>query len=57
MITSEQIRAARKAAGLTQKQAAELLGLAMVTWKFYENGRLNMPARNFELFLIKTGQV
>lgn len=55
MPTIEQIKKARKEAGLTQKEAAELLGVAHITWRQYESGARNMPKINYELFCIKAG--
>lgn len=53
--TAEQVKAARKAAGLTQEEAAELAGLgSRVRWLEYEHGVRKMPAYRFELFKLKT---
>jgi len=41
MTTGERIRAARKKAGLTQKQLSELTGIAEPTIRRYELGKLN----------------
>ncbi|TQE91139.1 MAG: helix-turn-helix domain-containing protein [Spiribacter salinus] len=51
-----EIRAARLAAGLTQRQAGELIGGTLRTWQDWEYGRRNMPSAKWELFVIKTGQ-
>jgi len=48
------IRAARKAAGLTQSEAAALVHAKMRTWQDWEGGRRKMPLAAWELFLIKT---
>lgn len=48
------LRAARKAAKLTQDQAAELVGIKRATWAAWEAGH-NKPGRAaWELFLFKT---
>lgn len=50
------IRAARKAARLTQAQAAELVSVALSTWGKWEAGTHRMPQATFEMFLIKAQQ-
>lgn len=45
---------ARKAAGLTQTQAAELIHSALRTWQQWEAGHRDMHPGLWELFLIKT---
>lgn len=59
--TPDEIREARNKAGLTQKQAAHLVGLKNFnSWKFYEanpstNKRTNRISKGiWELFLLKT---
>lgn len=63
--TSEQVRQARVAAGLTQTQAAQLTSPAQVkpyaTWQGYEVDETNprhraIPLATWELFLLLTGQ-
>lgn len=63
--TASEIRAARKAAGLTQDQAAALISTAPTarirTWASYEQiagarPRRSIPLAIWELFLLKTGQ-
>jgi DNA-binding transcriptional regulator YiaG len=55
--TPEAILAARKAAGLSQAQAAAVVHRPSYrTWQDWERGRVKMPADAWELFLIKTGQ-
>ena len=66
--TSDQLKAARLAAGLSQNQAAELMGyplqpgsrggLQSRTWQAFESASddRNMPAPVFALFLLLTGQ-
>lgn len=54
--TPEQIKNARLAAQMTQKQAAETIGVNLATWQKYEYGISSMHSAFFELFLLKTGQ-
>lgn len=55
--TAEAVKAARLEAGLTQAQAAELLGLGHVMrWSEYERGVYGMDVARFALFLLATGQ-
>jgi transcriptional regulator with XRE-family HTH domain len=51
--TAEQVRAARKAAGLTQEAAADLIGTSRRSWQEWESGRTPMRAGLWELFRIK----
>ena len=44
MLNSSQIRSAREQAGLTQAQAAALLGVDRVTWTRWETGALPPPS-------------
>ena len=54
--TPEQVLEAREAAGLTQKQAAELVHrVAAKRWSEWERGTTHMQADAWELFLLKTG--
>lgn len=55
---SREVTFARKAAGLTQKQAGELVHLAdpIKRWSEYECGERFIDVARWELFLIKTGQ-
>lgn len=55
--TKEQIRAARKAAGLTQEAAGAMVHHARRTWQDWELGHRAMDPAVFELFQIKTGQI
>ena len=52
--TKEQIQQARKDAGLTQVQAAELVYSTRRTWQDWEYGVSPMHPAIWELFLIKT---
>lgn len=54
--TPEQIKQSRLNAGLTQKQAAEVIYKKVLAWQRYESGDRAMDAAYWELFLIKTGQ-
>lgn len=51
--TPEQIKQARKDAGLTQAQAAELIYKNIRTWQQWEAGDRQMDAAFWELFNIK----
>ena len=54
MQTPETISTARKAAGLTQREAAELVHLGTPgRWAEYENGTRNIDAARWELFRLK----
>lgn len=44
------IKAARVAAGLTQEQAARVIGATRRAWQEWEAGRRNMPCAKWELF-------
>lgn len=57
-----EIRQARKAAGLTQTQAGELIHSTCRAWQKWEaeqgsNDHCGMPLANWELFLIKAGKI
>ena len=54
--TPAQVKQARANAGLTQKQAAEVIYKKILAWQRYESGDREMDAALYELFLIKTGQ-
>ena len=55
--TPETITDVRVDAGLTQCQAAEMIGLAhAVCWSEFEAGRCPMDPARWELFLIKVGR-
>lgn len=54
--TPKEIKALRTKAGLTQRQCAQLLGKTTRAWQYWEAGKRPMPASDFELFKIKTGQ-
>ena len=55
--TPEQIKQARKDAGLTQTQAAALIHKTCRCWQQYEAGDRKMDYALYELFLIKTGKI
>jgi transcriptional regulator with XRE-family HTH domain len=52
--TTEEIRAARKAAGLTQAAAAALVGVNDRGWRRYEAGDVKMPVFKYDLFIERT---
>lgn len=55
--TPQQIETARRNASLTQKQAADLVGVKLITWQRWEGKtarKTAIPAGLWELFLIKT---
>lgn len=52
--TPEQVRKARIAAGLTQKQAAELIYCTRAAWQHWEYGVRKMSRLEYEAFLEKT---
>lgn len=54
--TPQDVLAARKAAGLTQEQAAQLLWSHNRVWRMYESGNRSLSVPLWELFLIKTDQ-
>ena len=54
--TPQDVLAARKAAGLTQEQAAQMLWSHNRAWRMYESGNRALSAPLWELFLLKTGQ-
>jgi DNA-binding XRE family transcriptional regulator len=55
--TKQQIIQTRKDAGLTQTQAAELIGAKLRTWQDWEGEQRNMPAAKFELFELKVKNI
>lgn len=52
--TPEQIKQARKDAGLTQTQAADLIYKSCRAWQQYEKGDREMDKALIELFTLKT---
>lgn len=55
--TPKAVTVARKSAGLTQAQAAELVGLGdKARWAEYERGARAPDAPRWALFLLATGQ-
>lgn len=55
--TPQVVLAARQAAGLSQAQAAELVGLSdKARWSEYERGSRSPDAARWALFLLATGQ-
>lgn len=55
--TPADVKSARVAAGLTQKQAAAVIHKTLLAWQRYESGDRAMDAAYYELFLIKTRQI
>jgi len=54
--TPEEIKQARKDAGLTQTQAAALIDKTLSAWQRWEYGQRRMDTALFELFNIKIGK-
>ncbi len=54
--TPEQIKAAREKAGLTQKDAADLIGYTRRAWQQWEAGDRGMRRALFELFVERIKQ-
>ncbi|MDR2869460.1 MAG: helix-turn-helix domain-containing protein [Deferribacteraceae bacterium] len=54
--TADQVKAARKAAKLTQEKAAKLVNATLRSWQKWEGNEREMHAAFWELFLIKSGQ-
>lgn len=55
MPTKDQIRLARTQAGLTQQQAADLLGVPRNTWARYEMGIRSLTASEWALWKHRAG--
>jgi len=55
--TPEQIKQARKEAGLTQTQAAALIDMKRRTWQHWETGDRNMHPALWEMWNIKLKEV
>lgn len=51
--TAQQVLDARKAAGMTQEQAAACVYVTVRSWQGWEWGEVQMPAAKWELFQIK----
>jgi DNA-binding transcriptional regulator YiaG len=54
-ISPQKIKKARHKLGLTQPEAASVIGAAKRTWQDWESGQRNMPEAKWELFILKTG--
>jgi DNA-binding XRE family transcriptional regulator len=54
--TADVVRPARKAAGLSQTAAADLISVSLRAWQAYEAGDRAMPLAAWELFLLRTDQ-
>ena len=55
--TPEQVRGARKLAGLTQAEAATLVHVTDRQWRNWEAGAGGMPLAKWELFAIKVASL
>lgn len=53
-VSAEAIKDARHRAGLTQKEAGELVFVARRTWQDWECGTSAIPGAAWQLFQIKT---
>lgn len=54
---TEQVKAARTAAGHTQDQAADVIYKGLRTWQQWESGDRKMDPALYELYMIKTKQL
>ena len=50
--SAAEARAARKKAGLTQQQSADLIGVNIRSWQRWESGEHEMPLGLLEAFLL-----
>ncbi|MGB0360462.1 MAG: helix-turn-helix domain-containing protein [Endozoicomonas sp.] len=50
--TPQQIKKVRQDAGLSQQKAAELLGVSLRTWGYWEAGEYRMRSQSWRLFNI-----
>lgn len=55
--TADEVRSARIDTKLTQQAAAELCMTQPNTWARYEQGRIQMPAPVWELFIMKVAEL
>jgi len=55
--TPVEVKAARDAAGLTQKAAAAVVYTKLNAWQRWESGDREMHPAFFEFFKIKTGKI
>jgi DNA-binding transcriptional regulator YiaG len=54
MPSPTEVKDARHRAGLTQSQAAALVGVSLRSWQYWEEGGRQMQSSKWELFQIKT---
>lgn len=54
-ITADEVKSARKAAGLTQAEAAKLIHSDQSSWSLWESGKRKIHKSNYELFCLKSG--
>ena len=47
------VREARKSAGLTQGQAADMVAISIQAWQNYEYGKTPIPLATWQLFKVK----
>lgn len=55
--TPQQVKDARKAAGMSQELAARTIYASARAWQDWEGGQRRMPGGMLELFRLKTGQL
>ena len=55
--TPQQVRDARKSAGMSQEAAALTIYASARAWQDWEGGQRRMPGGMLELFRLKTGQL
>jgi DNA-binding transcriptional regulator YiaG len=53
-ISSEEVKAARARVGLTQRDAAAIIGYTRRAWQEWEGNKRNMRLALYELFLERT---
>lgn len=52
MPSANEVKQARQRAGLTQQEAADLVGISVHAWRHYEHSIRNMPVPTWTLFNI-----
>jgi len=50
MPLGKRLKLRRAAAGLTQRESADLLGVSLSTFRFYEYDRIEMPVQRFDRY-------
>ena len=56
MPSHTEVKDARIRAGLTQSQAAALVGVSLRSWQYWEDGGRKMQGSKWELFQIKAAR-